>query len=226
MKDDALQFPIGLFPKVFQDIARDCEISGGFPVSFTASSMLLAVATAIGNSRSLSCPMGISSSCALFMALLGSPGAVKTPSMAFAMQPLRERDDETLTEYASLLKEYRASLRSGEQVEKPTPRQLITDDITIESLAHVPALGAKGMDRVASNALHGTYETGKGLIAHISNVARIAQILYPDNYRVQGNSWSGKSALSEEQRRQLRELERSGAANASLEDTTYVEFLG
>ena len=47
-----------------------------------------------------------------------------------------------------------------------------------------------------------------------------------DNDRVQGNSWSGKSALSEEQRRQLRELERSGAANASFEDTTYVEFLG
>ena len=91
---------------------------------------------------------------------------------------------------------------------------------------HVPALGAKGMDRVASNAVHGTYDSGKGLSVHISNIARIAQILYPDNDRVQGNSWSGKSALSEEQRRQLRELERSGAANASFEDTTYVEFLG
>ncbi|MBQ0008595.1 MAG: DUF3987 domain-containing protein [bacterium] len=137
MKEEALQFPIELFPKAFQEIARDCETSGGFPVSFTASSMLLAVATAIGNSRSLSCPIGIASTCSLFMALLGGPGAVKTPSMAFAMQPLRERDNETLTEYASLLKEYRASLRSGEQVEKPTPRQLITDDITIESLALV-----------------------------------------------------------------------------------------
>ncbi|MGI5881093.1 MAG: DUF3987 domain-containing protein [Syntrophomonadaceae bacterium] len=137
MKEEALQFPIELFPKAFQEIARDCETSGGFPVSFTASSMLLAVATAIGNSRSLSCPIGIASTCSLFMALLGGPGAVKTPSMAFAMQPLRERDDETLTEYASLLKEYRASLRSGELVEKPTPRQLITDDITIESLALV-----------------------------------------------------------------------------------------
>ena len=91
---------------------------------------------------------------------------------------------------------------------------------------HVPALGAKGMERVASNALHGTYDSGKGLNAHINNVARIAQILYPDNDSVRGNSWSGKSALSEEQRRQLRELERSGAANASFEDTTYVEFLG
>ena len=91
---------------------------------------------------------------------------------------------------------------------------------------HVPALGAKGMDRVASNAIHGTYDSGKGLNVHISNVARIAQILYSDNNRVQGNSWSGKSALSEEQRRQLRDLDRAGAANASFEDTTYVEFLG
>lgn len=91
---------------------------------------------------------------------------------------------------------------------------------------HVPALGAKGMERVASNAVHGTYDSGKGLNVHISNVARIAQILYPDKDRVRGNSWSGKSALSEEQRRQLRELERSGAANVSFEDTTYVEFLG
>ena len=90
---------------------------------------------------------------------------------------------------------------------------------------HVPSLGAKGMDRVASNAVHGTYDSGKGLNVHISNVARIAQILYPDNDRVRGSSWSGKSALSEEQRRQLRDLDRAGAANASFEDTTYVEFL-
>ena len=137
MKEEALQFPIELFPKAFQEIARDCETSGGFPVSFTASSMLLAVATAIGNSRSLSCPIGIASTCSLFMALLGGPGAVKTPSMAFAMQPLRERDDDTLSEYALRLKEYRASLRAGEPLDKPTPRQLITDDITIESLALV-----------------------------------------------------------------------------------------
>lgn len=53
------------------------------------------------------------------MALLGGPGAVKTPSMAFAMQPLRERDDETLADYALRLKEYRASLRTGNPMDKP-----------------------------------------------------------------------------------------------------------
>lgn len=96
-----LEFPIDIYPPPLRHIIEDTHRDLNFPVNYIAASLLLAVSVAVGNSRVLKVCDGWRVKPILYMALVGSPGSVKTHPVSFALAPFRRSDDYTLGKYAA-----------------------------------------------------------------------------------------------------------------------------
>ncbi|MBE6262328.1 MAG: DUF3987 domain-containing protein, partial [Prevotella sp.] len=96
-------FPMDVFPERIQRIIYDLVTYENFNLEYTASIILSAYATAIGNTYHVKIKGNWISSCALFMILVGRPGLGKTPPLGFLYQPIRENDRQLL---AKAHKEY------------------------------------------------------------------------------------------------------------------------
>ena len=131
-----LEFPMDIYPPPLRQIIEDTHRDLNFPVNYIAASLLLAVSVAVGNSRVLKVRDGWRVKPILYMALVGSPGAVKTHPVSFALAPFRRSDDYTLGKYAAELEEYRRQVMT-ERGEKPKAKQFIVKDSTIEAVAKV-----------------------------------------------------------------------------------------
>ena len=134
--EDKLIFPASVYPEILQKIIEDTHQDLNFPVNYIASSMLVAAALAIGNSRVLKLREDWIVKSILYMALIGEPGAVKTHPINFALTPFRKSDEYTLSKYKKELAEYR-SLPVDQRGEKPKARQFLMKDFTPEAVAKV-----------------------------------------------------------------------------------------
>lgn len=153
IKEAAGDFPATVFPEKIADIAMDSYMDACFPMSYSLSSMLLAICVAIGTSRTLKWRQRVFQ-CNLFMAIVGKAGAVKSHPVDSAMSPLRERDSITLREYAASLRDY----REGRTHEKPVPHQYVTNDVTTEGLAKI-LLNNPGGVCVHNDELNGLFKS-------------------------------------------------------------------
>ncbi len=131
-----LKFPLEIYPPSLSKIVTDTHKDLNFPVNYIAASLLLATSVAVGNSRILKVKEGWRVKPILYMALVGSPGAVKTHPISFALAPLRKSDDRTLSRYAHELDAYRRQPMI-DRAEKPHAKQFIVKDSTIEAIAKV-----------------------------------------------------------------------------------------
>lgn len=153
IKEAAGDFPATVFPEEIVDIAMDSYTDACFPMSYSLSSMLLAICVAIGTSRTLKWRQRVFQ-CNLFMAIVGKAGAVKSHPVDSALSPLRERDSITLREYAASLRDY----REGRTHEKPVPHQYVTNDVTTEGLAKI-LLNNPGGVCVHNDELNGLFKS-------------------------------------------------------------------
>lgn len=133
------EFPIRAFPAGLQEFITTAERTLNFPRAYTAGSMLLAVAVAIGNTRVLKMKEGWLVKPILFLALVGEAGANKSHPASFVLRPLKRINSENIAAYNEALADYRRRLAAGETTpqDKPSARQLIVSDITSESLITV-----------------------------------------------------------------------------------------
>ena len=148
-----LELPMDIYPPPLRQIIEDTHRDLNFPVNYIAASLLLAVSVAVGNSRVLKVRDGWRVKPILYMALVGSPGAVKTHPVSFALAPFRRSDDYTLGKYAAELEEYRRQVMT-ERGEKPKAKQFIVKDSTIEAVAKVLHSNSHGIC-VHSDELNG-----------------------------------------------------------------------
>jgi DNA primase len=81
-------FPLAVFPGPVAVYAGQMAESIGCPVDYVAMSVLTAVATAIGDSRSLHLGGNWFESARLYSCIIGPPGAAKTPALAAAVEPV------------------------------------------------------------------------------------------------------------------------------------------
>ena len=133
-------FPMDVFPERIQKIIYDLVIYENYNLEYTASIILSAYATAIGNTYHVKIKGNWVSSCALFMILVGRPGLGKTPPLGFLYQPIRENDrlllDKAHKEY-DLYTQQQAVKKDGEvkePMEKPRLVQTIISDFTPEAM--------------------------------------------------------------------------------------------
>ncbi len=92
-------FPVHVLPDRLQRIIRELHDSNGFPVDYTAVSMMAALSVAVGNSHRVEVKRNWHESAILYIAIVGRPGACKSHPLAFAMRPLVNADWKNNLDY-------------------------------------------------------------------------------------------------------------------------------
>lgn len=105
--------PLEVFPARIQELVLNLARYENFNVEYTASILLSAVATAIGNSCRIRIKGEWKTSPSIYMMLVGRPGLGKTPPLGFLYKPIREHDDRMYETYNKEWNTYEKALASS-----------------------------------------------------------------------------------------------------------------
>lgn len=148
---DVPPFPIDLFPARVADYWSAAAESLGYPVDFVAVPALPLLGAAAGRSIAAEVKRTYKEPPLLWCGLVAPPGAAKSPSLAFAQGPLPRLAEHWVREYQQRVKEYRTEAlrydqdvkewkkggcegQAPEEPERPTVRQLVYSNFTVETL--------------------------------------------------------------------------------------------
>lgn len=139
-KKDA-NFPIEIFPKPFQSYMIECRDKLNSVLDYLGCALLWSVSLMCGNRFSIEVKRGWEEKPIVWMALVGAPGIGKTPSINRILKPLMKENNRRIKEYILKREEFdkydALSKKEKEeqiQVDAPTKKQFIADDITLEAL--------------------------------------------------------------------------------------------
>jgi len=153
-----------VFPKALADLIQELHEVYGFPVEFSAGSLLVAFATAIGATIQLKFKDKFIVMSNLFCMLCGDPGTCKSHPLTFMFKPIEKREAKYYMEYQKELEEYntyeKMSKKEKEELEpvtKPTLRVNALDNYTLESLLKILSENPRGLS-VVVDELNGFFE--------------------------------------------------------------------
>ena len=109
-------FPINALPPIFKDLVSGLNETLNFPIDYTGTAILTAMATAIGTSAKVKVKENWCEHCALYAAIIGSAGANKTHPLATIFDPIKKIDKESHDDYTAKYKAY-------EKYQKLSPRE-------------------------------------------------------------------------------------------------------
>jgi len=136
-----LEFPIDIFPKPIQSYISECSETLDSSIDYMGCSLLWMISLSIGNAMQIEVKKGWRELATIWVAIVGKAGIGKTPSISNIIFPIEKINNR---EIANFIKEYEkyefySNLSKKEQEEypevmKPTKKQFIANDITIEAL--------------------------------------------------------------------------------------------
>jgi hypothetical protein len=136
-----LEFPIDIFPKPIQSYILECSETLDSSIDYMGCSLLWMISLSIGNAMQIEVKKGWRELATIWVAIVGKAGIGKTPSISNIIFPIEKINNR---EIANFIKEYEkyefySNLSKKEQEEypevmKPTKKQFIANDITIEAL--------------------------------------------------------------------------------------------
>ena len=136
-----LNFPIEVFPKPFQNYIIECNEKLDSIIDFMGCSLLWVVSLLIGNSFHIKVKNGWHENPVVWFSLVGRAGVGKTPSIRRMLYPLIKENNKEIKDYIrknEAFQEYeKLTKKEKEQqieIEKPSKKQFIADDITLEAL--------------------------------------------------------------------------------------------
>ena len=148
-------FPVHVLPDRLQRIIRELHDSNGFPVDYTAVSMMAALSVAVGNSHRVEVKRNWHESAILYIAIVGRPGACKSHPLAFAMRPLVNADWKNNLDYQKKYAEYQQAIAMSrkervhagfEQFPKEPKRlRYLVSDVTQEGLGAIHSHNPRGL---------------------------------------------------------------------------------
>ncbi len=127
-------FPVDIFPDWIREFIEEHKRIKGFPEQYTAAGVLAALSLACGNNRYIEEPF--ISKAALWIALVGRPGANKTHPLNAALAPFKEIDEKLFNEYEPKKRAYDKAPEKSKP-DEPTLKQLTVNDTTMEALTRV-----------------------------------------------------------------------------------------
>ena len=139
--------PLTVFPSKIARIIEDTHESMRFPRNYIASSLIMALSVAIGNSHELTIPNGKKSKALLYMALVGSPGAMKSAPIEFAFDPIYNRDMELIKTYNKEIERYHNTSKE-DRGKRPHSMQITAKDITTEALCELNSHNNHGVSLI------------------------------------------------------------------------------
>lgn len=150
------EFPISVMPKRIQQIVISLNETLNFPPDFTAASMLYAASVCNGLAVKVKFQNGWYDIGAIYIALVGKAGTIKTHPLNFALKPIKNKDSEAYNDYSakkieydfnkSLSKKEREELLlSEDEMQLPKWDQHLVSDFTPEALIDVMAHNKRGL---------------------------------------------------------------------------------
>jgi hypothetical protein len=100
------QFPIEVFPKLFKNLVIDLNKSLNFPIDYTGTTVLTAVATVVGTSVKLRVKNNWFEYASIYSCIIGNAGANKTHPVNTIFAPIKELDKANHDNYTSRLRDW------------------------------------------------------------------------------------------------------------------------
>ena len=128
-------FPIDSLPRAARRLVREAATSIGCPADFVGIPTLVALASAIGNSRVLRLKGGWEEGATIYAASVAPPGAKKTPAYKEAIRPATNAQAKFYRDYQEKRRLYEEEQDEGShESEPPTLHRTTMGDTTIEAL--------------------------------------------------------------------------------------------
>ena len=108
-------FPVEVLPEPMRSLVANGSKAIGCDASYIASPMLSALASAIGNTRSLQLKMGWAEPAIVWTAIVGDSGTTKSPALDLALRPVHERQGRAMRDYQEKLRRFRRDLLKYER---------------------------------------------------------------------------------------------------------------
>jgi hypothetical protein len=135
------EFPAGLLPGPAADYAIAASQSIPSNVAFVGPAMIVAMAMAIGNRSVIELKRGWREFAAIWAVIIGMSGGAKSPSLSYAMAPIRKMESENRKQYQEELEAHRAAEKekkegkeTGKWNKAPIAKRLWTSSVTVEKL--------------------------------------------------------------------------------------------
>jgi putative DNA primase/helicase len=157
---EAVEFPVDAMPAACRSLIHESEKALGCAPELVALPMLAVLSSAIGTSRVIEVKGGWREWAALFLAVVASPGAMKTPAAKVAKKPAFERQRRLGKAYAEEKEEWKREVRqweverrdalkasepAPEEPEAPTMGRCVAGDTTVEALVSILEDNPRGL---------------------------------------------------------------------------------
>jgi hypothetical protein len=154
-------FPLDALPGPIQSLVAAGAQAIGCDPSYLALPLLVALASAVGNTRRLELKRGWCVPPILWGVIIGESGTCKTAALRLVLKPIRERQRRALERHAEAMKQYRADRIRWErdmvawkkrggglppaEPEEPRAERVIVSDTTVEALAPILLANPRGL---------------------------------------------------------------------------------
>ncbi len=134
------RFPTEALPATLREIVKETSAQADFQVEYTAMSMISALASALGNGAEVTIRHRWRVNPMLMMALVGRPGAGKTPPLLAAYEPLKKMDSRRYEQWRTARDAYewqerqKSAQEGQEPAQRPRLKQTVMSDFTQEAL--------------------------------------------------------------------------------------------
>ncbi len=143
-------FPADAMPRPCRALVAEASAAIGCPPEFVGLPMLVALGSAVGNSRVVRLKAGWEEGATIYAAVIADPGEKKTPAQKVAMEPavrtqarLREEYRRAEDEHKREMRQYEVSKRDNAkhglpadpEPEAPVMERTVAEDVTVERLA-------------------------------------------------------------------------------------------
>jgi 3-methyladenine DNA glycosylase Tag len=155
---DFKNFPTNIFPEKIENLIDVLYRNVGFEKSVSASAMLFAVSTIIGNSKQIKVKNTWIDPPNLWIAIVGKRGTMKTPTIKFPLLPLQGDEVGYAEEFEKELASWnRLEKEEQQHQDKPTRKQRITTDITAEGMVKLLKENPNGIG-IVKDELNGLFK--------------------------------------------------------------------
>lgn len=177
--------PLDVFPQKMQQMVLDLARTENYSIEFTITSLISAMAAAIGNSCYIRIKGNWITPPILYVMLVGRPGVGKTPPLNFAYKPLHDIDTKEhhkfkalKDEYASIVERNKGKKRTECESLPPLPvlHKNIMNDFTPEILMRNHDANLRGV-AVVVDEIMGLFNT----INRYNNSSFVQQMLSAHN---------------------------------------------
>lgn len=145
-------FPLDVFPDFFSHYIQECNSKLNASIDFMGVATLWMVSVLIGNTFSVKVKNGWVDRAILWISVIGDAGVGKTPDLKLVLKPLMNLNSQEIKRYSKEYKQFKAYNEMSKEdkdvnatIEEPTKKQLVVDDITMESLVDMHSKNLKSI---------------------------------------------------------------------------------